>query len=37
LTHDIAATLTGEGIGQTTCIAIGGDPIRGMDFTDWLK
>jgi succinyl-CoA synthetase alpha subunit len=37
LTHDIGATLTGMGIGQTTCIGIGGDPIRGMDFVDVLK
>ncbi len=37
LTHDIGATLTGIGIGQTTCIGIGGDPIRGMDFIDVLK
>jgi succinyl-CoA synthetase alpha subunit len=37
LTHDIGATLSGKGIGQTTCVAIGGDPIRGMDFVDVLK
>ncbi len=37
LTHDIGATLTGMGIGQTTCVGIGGDPIRGMDFIDVLK
>jgi len=37
LTHDIGATLTGKGIGQTTCVGIGGDPIRGMDFVDILK
>lgn len=37
LTHDIGATLSGLGIGQTTCIGIGGDPIRGMDFIDVLK
>jgi succinyl-CoA synthetase alpha subunit len=37
LTHDIGATLTGMGIGQTTCIGIGGDPIRGMDFIDVLR
>ena len=37
LTHDIGATLTGMGIGQTTCMGIGGDPIRGMDFIDVLK
>jgi succinyl-CoA synthetase alpha subunit len=37
LTHDIGATLTGKGIGQTTCVAIGGDPIRGMDFVEILE
>jgi succinyl-CoA synthetase alpha subunit len=37
LTHDIGATLTEMGIGQTTCVGIGGDPIRGMDFIDVLK
>jgi succinyl-CoA synthetase alpha subunit len=37
LTHDIGATLTGMGIGQTTCLGIGGDPIRGMDFVDVLE
>jgi succinyl-CoA synthetase alpha subunit len=37
LTHDIGATLTGMGIGQTTCVGIGGDPIRGMEFVDVLK
>ncbi len=37
LIHDIGATLTGMGIGQTTCVGIGGDPIRGSDFVDILK
>jgi succinyl-CoA synthetase alpha subunit len=37
LIHDLGATLTEMHIGQTTCVGIGGDPIRGMDFIDVLK
>ena len=37
LTHEIATNLTDKGIGQSTCVGIGGDLIRGLDFVDVLK
>lgn len=37
LTYEISASLTQEGIGQSTCLGIGGDPITGLDFVDVLK
>ena len=37
LTYEIAASLTREKIGQSTCIGIGGDPITGISFIDCLK
>jgi succinyl-CoA synthetase alpha subunit len=37
LTYEIAASLTHAGIGQSTCIGIGGDPFTGLDFVDALK
>ncbi|HZD11902.1 MAG TPA: hypothetical protein VE177_00080, partial [Candidatus Binatus sp.] len=37
LTYEIAASLTHAGIGQSTCIGIGGDPIVGLSFVDILK
>lgn len=36
LTYEIAAGLTKRGIGQSTCLGIGGDPIVGLDFIDAL-
>lgn len=37
LTYEIAAGLTKSGLGQSTCIGIGGDPITGLNFVDVLK
>lgn len=37
LTYEVVSLLTEAGIGQSTCIGIGGDPIIGSTFTDYLK
>src|SRR5881396_3109425 len=36
LTYEIVASLTREGMGQTTCVGIGGDPVLGSRFSDIL-
>lgn len=36
LTYEIAASLTNAGLGQSTCLGIGGDPVVGLDFVDVL-
>ncbi|RLE94771.1 MAG: succinate--CoA ligase subunit alpha [Thermoprotei archaeon] len=37
LTYEIAHLITKAGLGQSTCIGIGGDPIVGMDFIEVLE
>ena len=37
LTYEIAASLSRKGLGQSTCLGLGGDPITGLNFIDALK
>jgi succinyl-CoA synthetase alpha subunit len=37
LTYEVINALTMRGMGQSTCVGIGGDPIKGLDFIDVLR
>ncbi|MFP3898180.1 MAG: succinate--CoA ligase subunit alpha [Dehalococcoidia bacterium] len=37
LTYDVVSQLTGLGIGQSTCVGIGGDALPGSTFVDMLE
>jgi succinyl-CoA synthetase alpha subunit len=37
LTYQALYELSGQGVGQTTCVGIGGDPVPGTNFIDCLE
>ena len=37
LTYEVVAQLTEQGLGQSTCVGLGGDPLPGSSFVDILQ
>jgi succinyl-CoA synthetase alpha subunit len=37
LTYEIAASLSRNGLGQSTCLGLGGDPVTGLNFMNALE
>ena len=37
LTYEIAAGISAKGLGQSTCLGLGGDPVVGLSFVEVLK
>ncbi len=37
LFYEIAAHVTNQGLGESTCVGLGGDPVVGLDYIEFLK